>query len=59
MENLDLTYPAVVKQISSHLDSGRSESQAFMAWFLEHYYRLEIDSAKDCVCDGRDDKGID
>lgn len=57
--SIDLKYPAVLEQISSHLGAGRTESRAFLAWFLEHYYRLEHDTAQDAVCDGRDDKGID
>ena len=60
MTNLiDLKYPAVRALIESHLGAGRSDSRAFLAWFLEHYYRLEHDAAHDAVCDGPDDKGID
>lgn len=38
---------------------GRLESRAFLAWFLEHFYRLDENEAQDTVCDGPDDKGID
>jgi hypothetical protein len=38
---------------------GRTEARAFLAWFLEHYYRLEETDAQDAVCDGPDDKGVD
>lgn len=55
----DLTYPAILKECRAHTAEGRAESRAFLAWFLEHYYRLEELAAQDCVCDGPDDKGID
>jgi len=38
---------------------GRTESHAFLLWFLLHYYRLDDTAAQDAVCDGPDDKGID
>ena len=57
--SLDLSYPAILNLLSEHLASGRLESRAFLAWFLEHYFRLEANFAQDCVCDGPDDKGID
>jgi hypothetical protein len=56
---LDLSYPGILEHFSGHMAPGRSESRAFLAWFLEHYYRLEELSAQDAVCDGPDDKGID
>ena len=37
----------------------RSESRQFLAWFLENYYRLDPLEVSDCICDDRDDKGID
>jgi hypothetical protein len=55
----DLTYPAILAYISPHLGKGTTESRAFLAWFLETYYRLDYDQAHDAVCDGADDKGID
>ena len=58
-DTLDLAYPAVLDVLSEHRASGRTESRAFLGWFLEHYYRLETIVAQDCVCDGPDDKGID
>ncbi len=57
--SLDLTYPAILANFSPHRAEGRSESRAFLAWFLEHYYHLDEQAAQDCVCDGIDDKGID
>lgn len=56
---LDLTYPSITAQLKQHTVQGRTESRAFLAWFLEHYYRLDADQARDCVCDGPDDKGVD
>ncbi|MDH3460085.1 MAG: AIPR family protein [Burkholderiaceae bacterium] len=56
---LELTYPAILKQFGSHLIVGRTESRAFLGWFLEHYYRLNETEAQDAICDGPDDKGID
>lgn len=57
--NLDLSYPAVLDLLTRHRVQGRTESRAFLAWFLENYYRLEDFVALDCVCDGPDDRGID
>ena len=58
-ERPDLTYPAILNECAAHTAEGRAESRAFLAWFLEHYYRLEEPTAQDCVCDGPDDKGVD
>ena len=55
----DLTYPAILKECGAHTAEGRTASRAFLAWFLEHYYRLEELTAQDSVCDGPDDKGVD
>jgi len=57
--SLDFSYPAILDQFGSHLISGRTESRAFLGWFLENYYRLEETEAQDAICDGTDDKGID
>lgn len=59
MSQLTLTYPGIVDQFGKHLVAGRTESRAFLAWFLENYYRLDEIDAQDSVCDGPDDKGID
>ena len=56
---LDLSYSALAKMIEPYKTSMRTESRAFLAWFLENIYRLEPTEAQDCVCDGPDDKGID
>ncbi|MCL4213034.1 MAG: AIPR family protein [Gemmatimonadales bacterium] len=59
MPQLDLTYPTVLGLLKHHLVPSRTESRAFVAWFLEHFYRLEDSEAQDAVCDGPDDKGVD
>ena len=56
---IDLQYPAILAHIRKHTAEGRTESRAFLAWFLETYYRLEEIDAQDAVCDGIDDRGID
>lgn len=58
-EPLDFSYPAILDHLVRHRVNGRTESRAFLAWFLENYYRLEDFEAQDCVCDGPDDRGID
>ncbi len=59
MTTLNLSYPAILTHFGRHLVAGRTESRAFVAWFLEHYLRLEETEAQDAVCDGPDDKGVD
>lgn len=56
---LDLSYQALVKMVSPYMADMRTESRAFLAWFLENVYRLEPTEAQDSVCDGPDDKGVD
>lgn len=36
-----------------------TETRAFLAWFLEHYYHLDEIEIQDCICDKSHDKGID
>ena len=55
----DLAYPAILDTIKPCLIPRRTESHAFLVWFLQHYYRLDETEAQDTVCDGPDDKGID
>jgi AIPR protein len=59
ISNLDFSYPAILSLLVRHRVKGRTESRAFLAWFLENYYRLEDFDALDCVCDGPDDRGVD
>lgn len=56
---LSFSYADVVGRVSAYNASGRSESAAFLAWFLENYYRIDKDDAIDLICDQRGDKGID
>ena len=56
---LDLTYRGLQRLLKPHQGDGRTESRAFLAWFLENVYRLDPTEAEDCVCDGPDDKGVD
>ena len=57
--SLKLEYPAILDSIKSCLVPGRTESHAFLVWFLQHYFRLDEIEAQESVCDGPDDKGID
>lgn len=36
-----------------------TETRAFLAWFLEHYYHLDEIEIQDCICDKEYDKGVD
>ena len=56
---LTLSYPQICQYFTNQTGKGRTESRAFLAWFLEHFYRLDPDLARDCICDGPDDKGVD
>ncbi len=54
---VDLSYPNILSHIAKHNIKGRTESAAFLIWYLENYYRL--DDAVDYVCDNNGDKGVD
>jgi hypothetical protein len=54
---LQLSYPGILKHFGVHVMKERTDSRAFLAWFLENYYRL--DDVDDCICDGKYDKGVD
>jgi hypothetical protein len=56
---LDLTYPAILSAIKTEFVTGRTESHAFLVWFLQHFFRLDELESQETVCDGPDDKGID
>jgi hypothetical protein len=55
----DLKFPKLQVIIKRQTASGRTESAAFLKWFLENIYRLEEIVAEDAVCDHQLDKGID
>jgi hypothetical protein len=59
MEPKDLEYSELKKRIASYESKGRSESAAFLNWFLENVYRLDDVAADDAICDQPNDKGID
>jgi hypothetical protein len=61
MENLmlDLSYSNLLNLIQPYKVSGRTESTAFLHWFLVNLYRLDPMEVDDIVCDGSGDKGID
>lgn len=56
---IDLTFPNVLNLFEKYRDDNRSNSAAFLIWYLENYYRLDDLEAIDSVCDQRGDKGID
>src|SRR3982750_317908 len=56
---LDLTYPNIVGLFGNHNIPGRTESRAFLGWFLENYFRLDETESQDRIFDGNDDKGVD
>ncbi|MCA4776093.1 AIPR family protein [Empedobacter stercoris] len=43
----------------SNFNNGRTETSAFIIWYLINYFRLDKQEAIDCVCDQQNDKGID
>ena len=45
--------------MQAHTCDGRTESAAFLAWFLENILRLNDVEAADAICDGPSDRGID
>jgi hypothetical protein len=59
MVRADLEYSKLLRLIKKYTDKGRTETQAFLNWFLENIYRLEETAADDCICDKNNDKGID
>ena len=56
----DLNYQNLVGNIlAGHLFQDRTESVAFLVWFLEHILRLDDVTSADAICDGPGDRGID
>jgi len=51
-------YTRMRAEVSEHAKT-RSESSAFLFWFLENFFRLDKQDAEDCICDQTNDKGID
>ena len=57
--SLDLTYPNILQTIGDHVIIESTESRAFLAWFLQYFYRLDETEVYDCICDGKNDQGVD
>lgn len=56
----DLAYQNLAgKVLSGYLYDGRTESAAFLAWFLENILRLDDVEAAGAICDSPSDRGID
>ena len=47
------------QEVSQFALEQRASSAGFLVWYLENYFRLEIQEAIDSVCDQPNDKGID
>lgn len=45
--------------LQAYTCDGRTESAAFLVWFLENILRLNDVEAADAICDGPSDRGID
>ena len=56
---VNLDYTSLRGSISPHLSRARTESRAFLIWYLENLYRLEPILAEEAICDGPDDRGVD
>jgi hypothetical protein len=59
MKSLNLSYPAILTLFGDYKVKGKTESQAFLAWFLGAYYRLDPTDVDDAICDSTNDKGVD
>ncbi len=56
---LNVDYPQILNLFAEYSLPGRTESAAFLIWYLRNYYRLDEVDAIDAVCDQKGDKGID
>lgn len=56
---INVDHPKVLDLITDYRASGRWDSAAFLIWYLENYYRLDLQEAIDSVCDKENDKGVD
>lgn len=56
---IDLDYSNLLNLIKPFRIQGRTDSTAFLHWFLVNIYRLERMQVDSIVCDGHGDKGID
>lgn len=56
---LNLDYSNLIEIVKPYKINGRTESAAFLHWFLVNIYRLEPIEVDNIICDGQGDKGID
>ena len=56
---LNLDYSNLLKITKPYKKTGRTESTAFLHWFLVNIYRLEPMEVDNIICDGQGDNGID
>jgi hypothetical protein len=56
---LNLDYSNLLEIVKPYKTNGRTESAAFLHWFLVNIYRLEPIEVDNIICDGQADKGID
>lgn len=57
---IDFNYANLAGSVlKAHTCDGRTESAAFLVWFLENILRLDDVEAADAICDGPSDRGID
>lgn len=56
---IDLKYQGLLKLAAKYIVPGRTESKAFLMWFLESYFHLDEDGIEDAICDGKYDMGVD
>src|SRR4051794_37194502 len=59
MKNSDLQYDSLVRLIAPFSMEERTESAAFLRWFLSNIFRLDDTDADDAICDSKNDKGVD
>ena len=56
---VDLSYQGLLKLAARYIVPARTESKAFLMWFLESYFHLDEEAIEDAICDGRYDMGVD
>lgn len=56
---IDVSYGKLIDRIAPYKVQKRTESAAFLTWFLINYYRMDELDAIDCICDQNNDKGVD
>ena len=56
---INISYPKILEYITPYKGEQRTESAAFLIWYLINFYRLDDLEATDCVCDQPGDKGVD